>query len=62
MTLIISGIILDCMNVLKEPRQFVVQLGELVRPKNAEEKRVRGNISLAIALLASLVLLYRLLT
>lgn len=50
------------MNVLKEPKQFVAQLGELIRPKTEEEKRVGSTIALAIAFLASLALLYRLFT
>jgi hypothetical protein len=50
------------MNVLKEPRQFVVQLGELIRPKNEEEKRILGNMALAGAFLVSLALLYIYLT
>lgn len=50
------------MSVLKEPLQFIGQAGELIRPKNEQERRERRISAVIVAVAAAVLLIYHYLT
>ena len=48
------------MKALQSSTQLITQLGELIRPKNEQEKRIRATYAMLLIAGAAAVLIYKL--